>query len=238
MKPHLKPYVPDLTVVMIDGINDSLVAFAIEETLSQISPKSCIIKCGRNLESFDDVAQTLWYQIPYEITTSHILTIQYDGFVLNGSLWSDEFLKYDYIGAPWLFHKDDLQVGNGGFSLRSIRLMRYLENNRQKYPVRHPEDDAICRIYRPSLEAIGFKFAPVEIASRFSFEREPKRPVFGFHGLFNVPKVLSRDRWSQFYKEAKNSPYITAKIEWKETLDVAFNQFVKRIEEFSYAHNR
>ena len=33
--------------------------------------------------------------------TPHVLLIQWDGFVVNPSAWSDEFLDFDYVGARW-----------------------------------------------------------------------------------------------------------------------------------------
>ena len=33
--------------------------------------------------------------------TSHCLIVQADSFVVNSDLWKDEFLEFDYIGAPW-----------------------------------------------------------------------------------------------------------------------------------------
>ena len=33
--------------------------------------------------------------------TSHCLIVQADSFVVGSRLWKYEFLKYDYIGAPW-----------------------------------------------------------------------------------------------------------------------------------------
>jgi hypothetical protein len=35
------------------------------------------------------------------VATSHVLVIQWDGYVVNADLWDDDFLRYDYIGAPW-----------------------------------------------------------------------------------------------------------------------------------------
>ena len=46
--------------------------------------------------------------------TSHALMIQFDGYVLSGDRFSDNFLSYDYIGAPWP-HYQSHKVGNGGF---------------------------------------------------------------------------------------------------------------------------
>lgn len=66
------------------------------------------------------------------IETSHVLIVQADGFVLNPGLWNPGWLDYDYVGAPW---PETLRVGkyviplanrvgNGGFSLRSRRLLK------------------------------------------------------------------------------------------------------------------
>lgn len=37
------------------------------------------------------------------IETDYVLIVQYDGFILNPKAWMDEFLEYDYIGAPWWY---------------------------------------------------------------------------------------------------------------------------------------
>ncbi len=121
--------------------------------------------------------------------TSHMLIVQHDGYVKNWKAWNKDWLKYDYIGAPWLWYLDNMQVGNGGFSLRSKRLMELcstlplktdkFDNNN------HAEDHSICRIYRRHLESKGMKFAPVEEARKFSIEGYRSDPVyrgqFGFH---------------------------------------------------------
>lgn len=121
--------------------------------------------------------------------TDYCLIFQHDGFVHNWKAWDNEFLKYDYIGAPW-HYKDGMAVGNGGFSLRSKRLMQYVAQNLNQF---HPEDHHICRTFRPQLEQAGFKFAPIEIAERFSFEgwMQPDKQLkdqFGKHGLRVTPQ--------------------------------------------------
>ena len=35
------------------------------------------------------------------VDTKFCLVIQSDGFVINPNLWTNQFLEYDYIGAPW-----------------------------------------------------------------------------------------------------------------------------------------
>jgi hypothetical protein len=81
-----------------------------------------------------------------------------------------------------------MTVGNGGFSLRSLKLMLAMRDKRFPFVPNVPEDDQICRRYRPRLIAdFGIRFAPESIADRFSYERSmPEGPTFGFHGLFNM----------------------------------------------------
>ncbi|MFM7028736.1 MAG: hypothetical protein ACKOXK_08700 [Chakrabartia sp.] len=54
-----------------------------------------------------------------------------------------------------------------------------------------PEDICICHTNRPLLEQrYGIRFAPLDVAARFSFERGPSGPSLGFHGLFNFPALF------------------------------------------------
>jgi len=116
-----------------------------------------------------------------------VLVAQWDGFVWHPDLWDDEFLKYDYIGAPW--YPDQLQpgvpkkfiVGNGGFSLRSHRLQQFLQDNFDNLLWHKAEDVVISQFNRSYLEANGFKFAPLEVAEKFALENGPMRQAFGVH---------------------------------------------------------
>jgi tetratricopeptide (TPR) repeat protein len=120
------------------------------------------------------------------VETAHVLLIQWDGYVVNPAAWDDGFLDYDYIGARWGFRQDAQCVGNGGFSLRSRRLLEALQD--PAIDRFEPEDEMICRHYRPLLESRhGVRFAPPEVADRFAFETtHPKGRPLGFHGLFNM----------------------------------------------------
>lgn len=130
------------------------------------------------------------HQLADHVTTSHVLLVQWDGFVRDGTRWDDEFLEYDYIGAVWPQFDDEGKVGNGGFSLRSRRL---LEATRQIPAGAEPEDVSICRTHRHMLErSQGIRFGTIELARRFAYEREPRTgQEFGFHGSFNLPAELS-----------------------------------------------
>jgi tetratricopeptide (TPR) repeat protein len=134
------------------------------------------------------------------IDTAHVLLIQWDGYVINPAAWRDEFLACDYIGAKWFWHTkpqhaqhDAMRVGNGGFSLRSRKLLVALQDPRIE--LAGPEDETICRAFRPLLEREhGIVFGSEALADAFAFEvAYPIGRPFGFHGLFNFCRVVPPD---------------------------------------------
>lgn len=141
------------------------------------------------IASVEDYCHFLMKDLERHIRTDFVLLVQYDGYILNPDCWSAEFQRYDYVGARWPFD-DGMAVGNGGFSLRSKRLLRALQD--PQFTPTDPEDMAICRAYRPALEErYGVKFAPPEVAERFSFETvPPPGPTFGFHGLGHLVNLF------------------------------------------------
>jgi hypothetical protein len=136
----------------------------------------------------------------------HVLVVQWDGFVTDAGGWDERFLDHDYIGAPWKETADGAPlVGNGGFSLRSRRLVDALR--RIDVPEPHPEDLAICVRHRRELERDhGIRFAPAGLAGRFSWERvEPETPAFGFHGFFNFHRVLSEAELIDYFDDCDDA---------------------------------
>tara|TARA_B100001057_G_scaffold449905_1_gene491517 strand:- start:526 stop:1341 length:816 start_codon:yes stop_codon:yes gene_type:complete len=133
------------------------------------------------------------------ITTDHCLTVQWDGHIIDPDRWQAEFLDYDYIGASWPQFDDGNDVGNGGFSLRSRRLMELCRE--PDFVAHHPEDVAIGRTNRAWLESRGMRFAPASLADDFAAERagSPAKS-FGYHGVFLMPKVLGADRFWRIYR--------------------------------------
>ncbi len=133
-------------------------------------------------------------QLNSYVDTLFALIIQYDGFILNPDAWRDEYLDYDYIGAPW-WEEQEYIVGNGGFSLRSKRLLALTQQDEaildptELDPSDAPEDWYICVMIRPDLEQRGIRFAPAELAKQFAFEGGDEHfgvtwtNQFGFHGL-------------------------------------------------------
>jgi hypothetical protein len=134
------------------------------------------------------------------ITTEYCILIQTDGFIINPYLWDDDFLNYDYIGAAWDFEKYPFQtnsinpkvieskgikglnrVGNGGFTLRSKKLLE--TTSKCPFECKGPEDVFICNDFYDYFTEQGIKFPPVELANKFSKDPLPDvDSTFGFHG--------------------------------------------------------
>lgn len=137
------------------------------------------------LASVDDYSRFCLRDMAEHIRTPLALVIQWDGYVVNPAAWANAFRKYDYIGAPWhgLFPPETPLVGNGGFSLRSRKLLAALR--RLPIPGNLWEDRVVCHVHRGRLEReFGVRFAPVRIADRFAYQyRIPEALPFGFHGV-------------------------------------------------------
>ena len=100
-------------------------------------------------------------KFPQYIDTDFVLITQADGFIINPHKWTDIFLEYDYIGAPFPDEPQygftgDTRVGNGGFSLRSKKLIDMPINlnlpYRNKEVDRWHEDNYYCVSQRKTLQ--------------------------------------------------------------------------------------
>jgi len=153
-------------------------------------PENLRLEVTKEIESREAYSLYLQTKLTNSIFTKFALIIQWDGYVLNPSTWSEEFLEYDYIGAPWPQFVSPLSVGNGGFSLRSKRLLEVCAE--PDFRATHPEDLSICHYNRAMLEQkYGIRFAPESVAARFSYERsKPTSATFGFHGVFNMLDIV------------------------------------------------
>jgi hypothetical protein len=141
------------------------------------------------------------YELHKHINTEFVLIIQDDGFVINPDKWDDTFLQYDYIGAPFpippendnITYRDPfgnlMRVGNGGFSLRSQKILKLgseLNLEWKPYFGYWNEDGFFTCHNRHLYEENGCVYAPVDVAARFSHERQTAETIgitpFGFHG--------------------------------------------------------
>jgi hypothetical protein len=120
------------------------------------------------------------------ITTDFCLVVQHDGFILNPDAWTDDFLKYDYIGAAWPDGFYVNRVGNGGFSLRSKKFLDACLDIFKDEDIMENEDLLICVLRYDDFIKRNITYAPVELAVKFSIEdliaEITTMHTFGFHG--------------------------------------------------------
>ena len=152
------------------------------------------------MNKVDDYNRMIFQDLHKYFETSHCLIVQADSFVVNSDLWKDEFLKYDYIGGPWpnkiqvdpnlVLHLEKNPVGNGGFSLRSRKLVNTtakINFDTLNFPMK-AEDVVICYFLYQEMINNGIRFAPPKLAAQFSMENtdhlygQDVNSVFGFHG--------------------------------------------------------
>jgi hypothetical protein len=171
------------------------------------------------------------------VDTQFCLVIQADGFVINPHFWNKKFLEYDYIGAPWpsmVCHKslidgkltgdfsfDKNNVGNGGFSLRSKKLLKLcseIKFDELTFGVKS-EDVIICHYLYDEMRKLGIKFAPQDVASKFSTEillegiSRGLSESFGFHGKHwlsndHLAQLANRSQFRNEFLELLEKPPI------------------------------
>jgi hypothetical protein len=187
----------------IDLSNTSLIAIGstkIDETLKAID--ICKTYCNfkeiiyfsdqsnpyqykiNSMTSIKDYDKFVVFDLPnINFDTDFILTIHWDGFIVNPNAWTNNFFQYDYIGAPWP-HIHNI-VGNGGFCLKS---KKFLEA--QKYLIKHlnikslndPDDFFLCYRLRKYFLDLNCKYGD-DIGYCFSTEHGGYHyhNSFGFH---------------------------------------------------------
>ena len=198
---------PSVTLACVDTVNHALALRALAHSrrslqfartllLTDAIPASVDVPAGIDVEpiaplaSRDDYSRFVLKSLGRHVDTAHVLLVQWDGYVVNPAAFDPAFLDCDYIGAKWYWFDDGMRVGNGGFSLRSRKLLAALEDPRIE--LAEAEDITIGRTYRPLLERdFDIRYASEALADRFAFEAAyPAGLPFGFHGLYNFCRVV------------------------------------------------
>lgn len=187
--------------------------------------------------SYSDYVLSLEF---YDIFASYdyMLLYQLDAFVFEDRLMEFCELKYDYIGAPWIYGmechvlgKQLLYVGNGGFSLRKIEAFR-------QWIQSHSCDVANEKMFLLEDQVIAsygsryLNIAPVETALKFAFdlnpiecyERNGKKIPFGCHAWYKFDKEFLKKQIEKFgytVEETQDSIYADG-IDWSEGFKRAY----------------
>lgn len=235
----MKLKLPNVTLIGIDCINVERLSQAMDicqndiefgkvKLLTSLATNDSRLVRIKHLSSISEYSDFCISELNDFVDTEFVLIVQHDGFILNPESWEDDFLKYDYVGAPWininkwmcdrfkipeeLFGKS--VVGNGGFCIRSKKFLSLSQtlSKQGKIVNKDPEDIALCIWYRDLFEKEGIKFAPMELAERFSLEGKEREfsKQFGFHG-FRLTKIMD---WIDKHSEYK-LVYKTYKDIWK-----------------------
>jgi len=139
------------------------------------------------------------YDLWKYVDTEFAFLFHADGYPIRPDLWRDDFLNYDYIGAPWPLPQDNysyrtpkgelVRMGNS-VSIRSQAMMRApfeLDLPWKSYYGNTNEDGFLCVHNRHILEERGLHFAPLEMAKYFSKEHSiPENEgidTFAFHQI-------------------------------------------------------
>lgn len=208
----------NITIVSINGRDPENSAKAIEYSCKNINFYEKLIITNQNLifkdiktilvsglNSIEDYNFFCIKELFKYIETEYCLIIQPDGYIINPHNWTDDFLKYDYIGAPWptwickevlnkcnlySFTKNLSFVGNGGFSLRSKKFLK--ATSTFDYEDTSLAEDIFISAYKRKELKNNFNilYAPVKIAQLFSLENivnefSTSISPFGFHGKLN-----------------------------------------------------
>ena len=209
-----------LTLVAIDCAYPALAAKALRRSAALL-PAARVLLLTDTQEKFESIetrritpiksraaySQFMLKQLADHIDMDYALVVQWDGFVIHDSAFADEFANYDYIGAKWPHVAGDFKVGNGGFSLRSKKLLNALRDDAIVYVDEENEDESICIRYRELLEKkYGIAFADERVADRFAFDvSRPIGRTLGFHGVFNFWQVMSNDELVSFARTASEA---------------------------------
>lgn len=197
-------------VLITDSSKTNLSLF--ERILSHNSIEVCDMHVDLNSNMQNDEANRIGFnasfikQIHKYITDDFSINVQHDSTIIDKDKWTNEYLKYDYVAAPWpmnIIQASDMVagrikdipnvVGNGGFSLRT---RKFIEES-VKLDWKHKNEDLnICVFNYHTMVEAGIKFAPPTLAAKFSVEhptpyKKFDRKIlfsygsFGFHGEFN-----------------------------------------------------
>jgi Protein of unknown function (DUF5672) len=121
------------------------------------------------------------------VHADRVLVFQTDSVLCSLSQYTvDDFLQYDYIGAPfairWANLPDWMESGNGGLSLRNVTLMRHII---RLYPYKGEAEDGYFATAIHDMQEKGEPVtpAPLDAARAFSYESGPApgNMTFGVH---------------------------------------------------------
>jgi len=157
--------------------------------LSNLFPKAFFMwKSGFMSTTRYNMLLTLPWFWEYFMDYDRVLIFQHDSIILRPGI--EEFMPYDYVGAPWTFQEHG---GNGGLSLRNPKVMHHVC---QTFPWDGTNEDVyFCNKMKE--KNIG-NVAPRSVCEKFSVESIFKLGTFGGHAM---DKYLTKNQYHQIFTQ-------------------------------------
>lgn len=195
---------PTVTLIALGSTNVMGMAHALEYSSRNIKWGAVKLITEIQCKTIDEWNHAIIFDLRKYVETDFCMLVHPDGFVVSPESWREEFLNYDYIGAPWPMPSDDysyrtpdgeiVRVGNS-VSIRSkemLHLPYQLEVVWRSYFGNTNEDGFLTCHNRRLFQQYGARYAPIEVAKWFSREmdlpenKEVESP-FAFHMHDTIP---------------------------------------------------
>jgi len=234
-QPERKSDARDVTLCCVDCVNPDLAAFALDmsrrgaefsRVLLLSHQKPSVLPDGIEFQRLpskmdkDGYNLFMLQMLCSYLDTTHVVTIQTDGWLLRPELFDRRWLEYDYIGAPWSkerWHAGRSLVGNSGCCLRSKELLHLTAVLADEKLIRKEcrgeiyDDVVTCYVLHDKLAELGMSFADPNTAADFAIELSTRHGQFigetcGYHGRRHAPT-----RWLE-----QELPAWKARTKWQE----------------------
>jgi len=167
-----------------------------------ISKNIKIITLQKEINSINDYSNLLkttefWNYIKGD----KVLIYQEDSFIFSNNI--EEFSEYDYIGAPWREEILPINVGNGGFSLRTRRAMIDVIDTVNEEKTNKDEVISEDVFFSKHMQRLNIgKIADKDIALKFSTELIYSKDSFAGHQFWISDALWKNRMYDCLYKHA------------------------------------
>jgi hypothetical protein len=216
--PHVEFIIKNAIIKLGDSFAHTIVCgnenyLMIKQICDNISPNINIIKLEKNNITINEY-NNLFYDLSFweRFRGNKLLFYQEDTIIFKNNI--NDFLQYDYVGAPWNLEPTPNfpSVGNGGFSLRNRNMLMDILRDKGEMPdvnfvnKKHKSGDMLENIPEDiffSLSMLKLNIGNVpdpHVASYFSTENIVNKNSLGGHQFWLNDKSWT-DRMNALFQE-------------------------------------
>lgn len=172
----------DVSLVIVCGTENELFVKGItkdwENVIYNVMPFE-----NRTREEYNELltSESFWDLF---MSHEHVLLFQTDTLIRKPV--DTEMFKYAYVGAPWGWYPNGSKslVGNGGFSLRNVKVMKDVCNKHKYDPITDTAEDVYFSKHVPL-----YMLPNPELARAFAVEHIPHHDPCGLHQAWRFHKT-------------------------------------------------